>query len=207
MIEPYYSHAGITIYCADCRDVLPHLPKMDLCLTDPPYGIGRLMQGGKDTGHWNHLSSGNPWDSETPDLAQSLAGADAAVVWGGNYFPLPPSRCWLVWRKLNAVPTQSDVELAWTSVDACARLFESPSGGAYFRHHPTQKPLALMKWCLSLFPDAKTVLDPYCGSGTTLVAAKSMGLTAIGIELHEPYAEIAAKRLSQEVFDFSEAQL
>jgi site-specific DNA-methyltransferase (adenine-specific) len=70
------------------------------------------------------------------------------------------------------------------------------------RVHPTQKPLALMKWCLSLFPDAKTVLDPFAGSGTTLVAAKAMGLTAIGIELHEPYCEIAAKRLSQEVFDF-----
>ena len=71
------------------------------------------------------------------------------------------------------------------------------------RVHPTQKPLALMKWCLSLFPDATSVLDPYLGSGTTLVAAKAMGLTGIGIEMHEPYCEIAAKRLSQEVFDFS----
>jgi DNA modification methylase len=70
------------------------------------------------------------------------------------------------------------------------------------RVHPTQKPLALMKWCLSLFPNAKTVLDPFCGSGTTLVAAKAMGLTATGIELHEPYCEIAARRLQQEVFDF-----
>jgi DNA modification methylase len=70
------------------------------------------------------------------------------------------------------------------------------------RVHPTQKPIALMKWCLSMFPDAKTVLDPFCGSGTTLVAAKSMGLSAVGIEQHEPYCEIAAKRLSQEVFDF-----
>jgi DNA modification methylase len=72
--------------------------------------------------------------------------------------------------------------------------------------HPTQKPIALMKWCLSLFPDAKTVLDPYCGSGTTLVGAKAMRLTAIGIEIEEKYAEIAAKRLGQEVFDFTEAQ-
>jgi site-specific DNA-methyltransferase (adenine-specific) len=70
------------------------------------------------------------------------------------------------------------------------------------RVHPTQKPLALMKWCLSLFHDTKTVLDPYCGSGTTLVAAKAMGLTSIGIEREEKYCEIAAKRLSQEVFDF-----
>ena len=71
------------------------------------------------------------------------------------------------------------------------------------RVHPTQKPLKLIKWCISLVPDAKTILDPFCGSGTTLVAAKDMGLTAIGIEIYEPYAEIAANRLRQEVFDFS----
>ena len=73
---------------------------------------------------------------------------------------------------------------------------------SYFKEHPTEKPLPLLKWCLSFAPNAKTVLDPFMGSGTTLVAAKAMGLTATGIELHEPYCEIAAKRLSQEVFEF-----
>ena len=118
---------------------------------------------------------------------------------------LPPSRCWLAWYKRDAPPSMADLELACQR-DGNARLFDFPIAAVNAERigHPTQKPLALMKWCLSLFPDAKTVLDPYCGSGTTLVAAKAMGLSAIGIELYEPYAEICAKRLSQEVFDFSE---
>jgi site-specific DNA-methyltransferase (adenine-specific) len=201
-MKPYYEHAGIQIFCCDCREILPTLLKFDLLLTDPPYGIGHLMRGGKNTGHWNHLFQGNDWDMETPDMSSVLPSAMEAVVWGGNYFPLPLSRCWLAWRKLNAVPTQADMELAWTSMDACARVFDYPSGGAFDRCHPTQKPLALRKWCLSLFPKAKSVLDPFLGSGTTLVAAKSMGLTGVGIEREEKYAEIAAKRLSQEVFEF-----
>lgn len=82
-------------------------------------------------------------------------------------------------------------------------MLQENMGQKDYREHPTQKPLALMKWCLSLVPDAKTVLDPFLGSGTTLVAAKAMGLTGVGIEKHEPYCEIAAKRLSQEVLDFT----
>jgi site-specific DNA-methyltransferase (adenine-specific) len=124
------------------------------------------------------------------------------IIWGGNYFPLKPNRCWLAWLKTNAVPTQADMELAWTNIDAPAKTFSYPSGGAYVRHHPTQKPLALMKWCLSLVPDAKSVLDPYCGSGTTLVAAKAMGLTAVVVEREESYCETIAKRLEQEVLNF-----
>ena len=196
-----------TIFHGDCREILPGLPKCDLLLTDPPYGIGRLMRGGNNTGHWKQLSSGNPWDMETPDMMPIIQCATNAIVWGGNYFTLPPSRCWLAWRKLNSVPTQADMELAWTSLDACSRIFDAPSGGAYFRHHPTQKPLALIKWCLGFFPDAQGVIDPFMGSGTTLVAAKNLGRKAIGIEIEERYCEIAAKRLAQEVLDFApEAQ-
>jgi DNA modification methylase len=203
-VKPYYQESGITIYLGDCREILPQLGRFDLLLTDPPYGIGHLMQGGKDTGHWGQLSSGNPWDMQAPELADVIPHGETAVIWGGNYFPLPPSRMWLAWVKTNSVPTQADMELAWTNADACARRFEHPSGGSYVRVHPTQKPLPLMKWCLSLFPEAKTVLDPFCGSGTTLVAAKDMGLSAVGIEAEEKYCAIAAERLRQSVFNFEE---
>ena len=101
--DPYYSENGITIYHGDCRTILPHLEPVDLVLTDPPYGIARVMKGGKGTGHWTLLSDGNPWDHEAPDLTFMLSAAPSLVIWGGNYFDLPQSRCWFVWDKLNAV--------------------------------------------------------------------------------------------------------
>jgi DNA modification methylase len=210
-MKPYYQHGGITIYNADCRLVLPTLPKCDLLLTDPPYGIGMAGKKG-DTRRAGYENFG--WDEARPDhdaFYLMWQRSKEQVVWGGNYFveELPPKMGWLVWDKGQRI-AQSDGELAYTSRDAALRIFDDcgrerlDKDGAV---HPTQKPIALMKWCLSLFPDAKTVLDPFCGSGTTLIAAKAMGLTAIGIELHEPYCEIAAKRLSQEVFDFDHPPL
>ena len=202
-MKPYYQHAGITIYHGDCAEVIPTLGRFDLLLTDPPYGIGALMKGGKDTGHWGSLSSGNEWDMEIPDLSASLSCAPKQIIWGGNYFPLPPARCVLAWRKLNAVPTQADFELAWTNLDKPAKMFSSASGGAMKRHgHPTQKPLELIAWCLSLAGDAATVLDPFMGSGTTLRACKDVGKQCVGIDREERYCEIAAKRMEQEVFTF-----
>lgn len=207
-MTPYYQDDWVTIYHGDCREILPALPKVDLVLTDPPYGIGRLMKGGRNTGHWNQLSEGNPWDMETPDLSEILNKSEHLVIWGGNYFALPPSRCWLAWVKLNAVPTQSYMELAWTNIDAPARCFEWASGGAYKREHPTQKPLELMTWCINHIDGyikkfaEPFILDPFMGSGTTLRAAKDLNRKAIGIEIEEKYCEIAAKRMQQEVFNF-----
>jgi site-specific DNA-methyltransferase (adenine-specific) len=200
-VRLYYDDGkGIVIYHGDCREILPTLTKVDLVLTDPPYGIGRLMVGGKNTGHWNNLSSGNPWDMEAPDLTLIIPAGNDAVIWGGNYFFLPPSRGVLAWRKLNAVATQADFELAWTTLDMPAKMFSWPSGGAIKRHgHLTEKPLELMTWCLSFKPDSQSILDPFMGSGTTLRAAKDLGRKAIGIEIEERYCEIAARRLSQEV--------
>ena len=201
--EPYYQDNAVTIYHGDCRDVLPELPKADLVLTDPPYGIGKLMRGGTNTGHWNTLSGENPWDMEAPDVTQAVAHGQHAIVWGGNYFDLPPARCVLAWRKINAVPTQADFELAWTTLDKPAKMFSHVSGGAMRRiGHPTEKPIRLMAWCVGLADAPATILDPFMGSGTTLRAAKDLGRKAIGIEIEEKYCEVAAKRMNQEVFDF-----
>ena len=182
-----------TLYLGDCREILPTLPKVDAVITDPPYGIGRLMQGGKDTGHWNHLSGGNSWDMEAPDLSHILDIGVQTVIWGGNYFPLPPSRCWLAWTKTNSVPTQADMELAWTSFDRPARRFDAPSGGSYVRHHPTQKPIEIMRWCVNM--TTGTILDPFMGSGTTGVAAMQLGRKFIGIEIEPKYFDIACERI------------
>ncbi len=200
-MKPYYSHNGIEIYNGDCREILPQLGEADLMLTDPPYGIGKLMKGGKDTGHWNHLSSGNPWDNEAPDIQFLKGKANTIIIWGGNYFPLSPSRCWLVWDKLNAVPTMGQCELAWTNLDRPIQRFEWPVGRVQYGH-PTEKPIELILWSISESRTSGDIIDPFMGSGTTLRAAKDLGRKAIGIEIEEKYCEIAAKRLSQEVFDF-----
>jgi 23S rRNA G2445 N2-methylase RlmL len=211
-MTPYYQHAGITIYHGDCREILPMLPKCDLLLTDPPYGIA---YDASHTKYKNGIDRGDAeWDKEPFDPAHLIALDMPTIMWGGNCFSsrLPDRTSWIAWVKIarqDADIRQSDCELAWTNCLGRSRVFQHLWIGAYREsesgmqnYHPTQKPLALMRWCIGLFPKVKSVLDPYCGSGTTLVAAKSMGLTAIGIELHEPYCEIAAKRLSQEVFDF-----
>jgi len=205
-VKPYYEHAGVTIFRGDCREVLPTLPQVDLVLTDPPYGIGRdgaVATTSSHGGRKAHAFMG--WDSAPPsaeDLRLVLKSGRAAVLWGGNYFAdkLPPTQRWLVWDKGQRI-AQSDGELAWTSEPGALRIktlnrVELLLDGT---SHPTQKPLALMRWCLSLFPNALTVLDPYCGVGSALVAAKRDGRRAIGIEIEERYCEIAAKRLAQEI--------
>jgi site-specific DNA-methyltransferase (adenine-specific) len=204
-VKPYYDCDGITIYHGDCREILPTLPKCDLLLTDPPYGLGERLHNG---GTW----STNPiydamleWDLDPVDinlLSMFISLCEKSIVWGGNYFPLPVSRRWLAWKKINTMPTMADFELAWCSFDGNAKQYEAIRNPDGKRVHPTQKPLALMRWCLSFAPDAKTILDPFMGSGTTLVAAKREGRKAVGIELEERYCEAAVKRLQQAVFDF-----
>jgi DNA modification methylase len=204
-VTPYYQEAGITIYHGDCREILPQLGRFDLLLTDPPYGAGYAANPivGKGKNRSNHESQG--WDDfPVDDFGSVLDTASHAVVWGGNYYPLRPSRCWLTWYKPDSPPSMADLEMAWVSRDGNAKQFNWSIAATNGERvgHPTQKPLALIKWCLSLFPEAKTVLDPFCGSGTTLVAAKDMGLTAVGIEAEERYCEIAANRLRQSVLNF-----
>jgi DNA modification methylase len=217
-VKPYYEHAGIQIFLGDCREILPTLPKFDLLLCDPPYGIGEAAGKNKSRGKLAIAKDfGNlGWDDAPPDdevLTLARNQATSQVVFGGNYFNLPPSSCWLVWDKVNGNSDFADCELAWTNRQSAVRIFRWQWAGMLqenmarkdVRVHPTQKPLALMKWCLSLFPDAKTVLDPFAGSGTTGVACKAMGLKCTLIEQHEPYCEVIARRLSQEVFQFDEA--
>ena len=193
MIEPYYEQDGITIYNADCREVLPQLAPVDLVLTDPPYGI--FACGGT----WGHKAE-LQWDKKPAEgISEIIKHGKDAIVWGGNYFGLPPSRGWLVWYKRDSVPSAADVELAWTSRDMNARLIDQTIAATNKERvrHPAQKPLNVMKWCLGFFPQATTILDPFMGSGTTLRAAKDMGLKAIGIEIEKKYCDIAIERLRQ----------
>lgn len=186
---------GQRMILGDCREVMPTLGKFDAVVTDPPYGIGKRMQGG--TWASNPAFRGfQKWDMSTPEWLPDAIGQTAAIVWGGNYLPFPPSRCWLIWNKINAVPTMADFEQAWTNLDRPSKRMDLPVGRVEYGH-PTQKPLALMKWCLGFLPDAKTILDPFMGSGTTLVACQRLGRMGTGIELDPEYFEIACRRVDE----------
>lgn len=200
-MSPYYDHGGITIYHGDCREVLPTLGKFDLLLTDPPYGHGKKWAGGTwasdpmyaDAAEWD----ASPVEQALLDTCVAVAGS--AIVWGGHYYRLPPSRCWLSWIKSSRMTTMADFELAWTNFDRPAKAFDEDRNPDGKRWHPTQKPVRLIRWCLAFAPGARSVIDPFMGSGTTLRAAKDAGVFATGIERIERYCEIAAKRLAQEV--------
>jgi DNA modification methylase len=204
-VKPYYADDHVVLYHARWEDVPPDLLRADVLVTDPPYGIGR--DGQKQTTGGNGGRKAYPfmgWDADRPSRSsfdRLLSGVCYAVIWGGNYFAdlLPPTAGWLVWDKGQRI-NQSDGELAWTSEQGALRIFTQNrvalmTDGAV---HPTQKPVALMRWVIEKCPPG-TILDPYAGSGTTLVAAKSLNRKAIGVECVEAYCEVAAKRLSQEV--------
>ena len=203
MIKPTEIIGNCHLYLGDCREILPHLPKVDLVLTDPPYGINRDGQKkttGGNGGRKAYEFLG--WDGKRPDdeiFFHILEKGESHIIWGGNYFAdlLPPSMRWLVWDKGQRI-NQSDGELAWTSMQQALRIctmnrVELMTDGA---EHPTQKPVRLMEWCINLAPkNTLTVADPFMGSGTTGVACANMGKTFYGIEREPKYFDIACKRI------------
>lgn len=188
---------GQRLLLGDCLQVMPLLGKVDAVVTDPPYGLGKRMQGGT-WGAQDHNSGFLRWDGEArQEWADAILGLGGGVViWGGNYFDLPRTRCWLIWNKINAVTTMADFEQAWTNLDRPSKRMDLPVGRVEFGH-PTQKPLALMEWCLGFLPNAQTILDPFMGSGTTLVACQRMGRHGTGIELDPDYFDIACRRVDE----------
>jgi len=185
----------------DCREVMPGLGRVDAVVTDPPYGIARKYLKPDCANGWSKLYSKQIlWDDYKPqsDIELALALTEGlGIIWGGNYFILPPNRGWLIWDKMQS-HSSGHAELAWSSLDIPVRTFsycraQLASEG---KQHPTQKPVALMEWCLSYLPNAETILDPFMGSGTTLVACAKLGRKGIGIELDPGYFDIACRRPS-----------
>lgn len=188
-----------TLYLGDCLEILPRLPKFDAMITDPPYGIADLWSKGSERHGWTKANAEavvrNEWDGKALDADSVnvlLAAAEEHIIWGGNYFPLPPKRCWLVWNKPERGFSLAEAELAWTSKDAVVRVFDGPRSD-HGRVHPTQKPVALMRWCVA--KTTGTVIDPFLGSGTTGVACMELQRQFVGVEIHEPYFEIACERI------------
>jgi site-specific DNA-methyltransferase (adenine-specific) len=189
-MTPYYEQDGITIYHGDCRDVLPRLGPVDAVISDPPYP-------GYEKG----------W--EVPDVGAIVGSITARVVvlcWPPLIpEPLPNAVAENVWHKPNGQSAHHyERVLVYGEAASHCKVFRIAAilpNYVQFRHecvdHPTQKPEALMRKLIGLYSKIGTVLDPFMGSGTTLVAAKRLGRKAIGIEIEEKYCEIAAKRLAQ----------
>ncbi len=220
MIQPYYQDDAVTIYHGDCREIVPTLGRFDLLLTDPPYGIGmdtdytKLKDSDKGVRGYGHLRKKHErihGDDEPFDPTMWLEYPNV-ILWGANYFheKLPKGK-WLVWDKRadNGHAMFNDGEIAWfggrsgvSIFDHCWHGFARSSENSE-HYHPTQKPLALMHWCIGLAGDVQTILDPFAGSCTTARATKDLGRKCVCIEREERYCEIGARRMSQEVFDLT----
>jgi site-specific DNA-methyltransferase (adenine-specific) len=184
----------------------------DLAIVDPPYGIGadsqkmsnspRKGMGMRARKEWN----GN-WDTTPPpEYFEELRRVSKhQIVWGGNYFPLPPSRCWLMWDKLQEF-TGSDFELAWTSMSSPAKAFRLTRVEAYNQGgrgeekiHPTQKPVKLYDWLLANYAEkGQRVLDTHMGSGSIAIAAHYAGIHLTACEIDPDYYHAALARIERE---------
>jgi site-specific DNA-methyltransferase (adenine-specific) len=211
-------------------DALTELRKLpdesfDLCLTDPPYGIGEAAGkndsrskafGSKSFGPKNTKKTVVPatkygnatWDDAPPSpevFAEIFRVSKNQIIFGGNYFGLPASPCWLVWDKDNGDSDFADCELAWTSFKSAVRKFKYRWNGMLQedmkhkekRYHPTQKPVKLFMQIIEKYSKpGDLILDPYLGSGTTAIAAQKTGRKCVGIEREAVYVEIARKRIA-----------
>ena len=201
MIEPGF-------YLGDCMDYLREMPdkSIDLAIVDPPYGIGEKFKGGK-TGkmQFNEIVS-KGWDIPPSNgyFKELFRVSRKQIVWGGNYFQLPPSRCFICWDKqISEDFSLAMCELAWCSFDALAKIVRIPVPHDGNRIHPTQKPVKLYKWILSHYANpGDLILDTHVGSGSSLVACREMGFKYIGIEIDPDYYAEAKKRV-----DAAEAQV
>lgn len=193
-----------TIHLGDCLDLMRSLPdkSIDLVLTDPPYGIG--MDGG-NVGYkgFNNFEK-KEWDKMTPPreyFDEIFRISKNQIIWGGNYFGLPASRCWLIWDKGEGFynRTYAEAELAWTGMDSNVKIFKHDplaKGDYKGKEHPTQKPVKLFQWCLERYSQPNDlILDPFSGSGTTAIAAHNLGRRFICIEKERDYHAASVQRL------------
>jgi DNA modification methylase len=213
-----------TLYHADMMEVLPTLPRADLVIADPPYGIGET--NGKKKRRSKAFGSSSfsahntrrrvieapeydhqDWDTSPAapeEIAATIAAGKHCIIWGGNYFHLPPAKGWLVWDKINSGDF-ADCELAWSNLPSAVRLFRHMWNGMLRdseknepRCHATQKPIVLMKWCIQRVKETpKLVIDPYMDSAPVGIACADMGIQYIGVERDKRNFDIACARIER----------
>jgi DNA modification methylase len=211
-VKAYYDDGQIRIFHGDCREVLPTLKADVLCL-DPPYGTNE--HGGYGRRQLGLETIENDGDTQVRDVALQIYGTGQAIVFGSPRKPEPPGY-WdfrLVWDKKSpgmGSPWRWQHEMIylrgkWRNTPGIPSVLSFGAGNCMRdRWHPHEKPIDLM---LALLTGTHgVILDPCAGSGSALVTAQILGRRAIGIEVDERFAEIAARRLSQQVLDFAPAK-
>lgn len=202
---------NVTLYCGDSAELLPAVRrahKIDATVTDPPYGISADRHRDSQANGWTDHGMAEGWDTKRPPetLIRAIVGmGKPTIIWGGNYFIdwLPPGTKWLIWDKMQEDFSLADAELAWCSFEGAIRRIGVSRGHALQdgKEHPTQKSLKVMQWCIDQqLPDKpKIILDPFMGSGTTGVAAVSLGRGFVGIEREPHYFEVSLRRIKKEL--------
>ena len=206
----------VKLWLGDCLEVMRSWPDGAVdaeiaIVTDPPYGIGEAAGKNKSRGKMavSKDYGNSSWDDTIKQAEIDLARSHSReqIIFGGNYYDLPPASCWLVWDKMNGNTDFADCELAWTNLDRAVRRLQFRwhgmirDGNDPRGLHPTQKPSRVMEWCIG-FTKGQTIADPFMGSGTTGVAAVRLGRKFWGVEIDPGYFEIAKRRIQDELSRF-----
>ena len=193
----------IEITNEDCMDLLKRTPDKfyELALVDPPYGIDINSSG--RLGHYG--GKGKKWDNHIPNdiyFKELFRVSKNQIIWGGNYFNLPPTRCFLIWDKEQPEDVSfASCEFAWTSFNLSAKTFyKRPQNADVQRIHPTQKPVALYKWLLDKYAkEGDKILDTHLGSGSIAIACHDYGFELTACELDKEYYDKAVQRIKNHV--------
>lgn len=176
------------VYNCDCMDYMKSLPDnyFSLCIADPPYGIGI------SSNCFRHLHDTKNWDNSVPNdnfFKELFRVSQNQIIWGGNYFGLPPNRHFIVWDKVQPFDFSSAMcEYAWSSFDKAAKIYRQKVNHDRGKIHPTQKPVGLYAWILKHYAnDGDTIFDPMVGSGSSRIAAYQLGFDYIGCEIDKDY--------------------
>lgn len=187
----------------DCMDLMRRYADnhFDLAIVDPPYGIGIASNGGT-VGKYGTKHTAKRWDDAIPTMeyfAELRRVSAHQIIWGGNYFPLPPSQCFIIWDKVQPAPTFAQAEMAWTSFSEGARIFKYSFNAERGKAHPTQKPVALYRWLLERYAKpGQKVLDTHLGSGSHAIAAHYAGVKLTACEIDRDYFNAAMERIKRE---------
>jgi site-specific DNA-methyltransferase (adenine-specific) len=196
-------YGQLDLRLGDCMEVMRGFPDghFDLAIVDPPYGLGASVvnSGGVFA---RYKTDKENWDMEIPSMeyfAELRRVSRNQVIWGGNYFPLPPSQCFLVWDKVQTAPSFAQAEMAWTSFERVAKLFTYRFSLERNRIHPTQKPVALYSWVLREFAEpGQRILDTHLGSGSHAIACHYFGANLTACEIDADYFAAASARVKRE---------
>lgn len=194
---------SLSLSCEDCMALMARYPDkhFDLAIVDPPYGLG-IGAGGGTVGKYGTQHAAKQWDSVIPPMeyfAELYRVSKNQIIWGGNYFPLPPSQCFIIWDKVQPAPTFAQAEFAWSSFTRGAVIFKYAFNVERAKIHPTQKPVALYNWLLANYAKpGQRILDTHLGSGSHAIACHYAGMHLIACEIDADYFAAAQQRIARE---------